>query len=554
MPYEALYRKYRPQTFAQVIGQEHITSTLKNQVVGGHVAHAYLFCGTRGTGKTTVARIFARALNCTAAQDGEPCGRCAVCRDEGAMDIIEIDGGSNSGVSEVRDLIEKVRFAPVAGKYKVYIIDEVHTLSQNAFTALLKTLEEPPAHVVFILATTEPNKVLPTIHSRCQRFDFRRVSVPELCGHLASIFQREAVHYDEDGLRLIAQAGQGSVRDTMSIADQCLSFCAGNVTGEKVRMVLGSVSSEFLFDVAESILSGRDRELLGCVDEVISGGGDLGVFVRDLSAHFRNLMVLSACGGKRELLDCTDDEFNRFLDQAQRCPLDKAIRAIEILSETENSMRYLTRPRTKVEAALIKIGRPQDEKDLQSLLDRISTLEARLQGACIAPANEAKTRQPAQEEPEAPPFEPDAPAKESTAASPAFVPDRPQPEKKEAPQAKAPEGDSGEEMPDAPALEPAESPAAVSAVVFTKMSPAVRTLVKSWHYALDGGVLRYFVPVTFQAGMLATLKKLAPELTKKIERECPGITVEFVPEQEAPQRPAGDMRALAEQMFGKIKD
>jgi len=548
--YEALYRKYRPRLFSQVIGQEHITSTLKNQIMEGHVAHAYLFCGTRGTGKTTVARIFARALNCSNASDGEPCDHCDICTGDASMDIIEIDGGSNSGVSEVRDLIEKVRFAPVAGKYKVYIIDEVHTLSQNAFTALLKTLEEPPAHVVFILATTEPNKVLPTIHSRCQRFDFHRVSTSDLCSHLARIFDAEHTAYDEESLRIIAQAGQGSVRDTMSVADQCLAFCGSTVTGEKVRAVLGSVSSDFLFDTVDAMIQGDDESLLGCVDRVTIDGGDLSVFVRDLSVHFRNLMVISAGKGSRELVDCTDEEFHRYSEQAKLCSAERAIRAIDILCDAENSMRYLTRPKAKIEAALLKISRPQDEASLTALLDRISTLEKKLadreDSAAFTPQSikkDAVKEQPcAVEYPEGlepPPFDPDPPAY------------REPPAPLSRPAASAPQ-----QVCETPAPKEANSPAAISAVVYTKMSPAVRNLVKSWQYTMNGNTIQYLVPVKFQSGMLATLKKLAPDLSAKIAAECPGITVEFIPEQDAVAAPAAksDMRTLAEQMFGKITE
>ena len=298
MAYHALYRKYRPSSFSEVIGQEHITSILRNQVRSGRVAHAYLFSGSRGIGKTSTARIFAKAINCLDPKDGEPCGECEACRlsAQDSIDIIEMDAASNSRVDEMRALLDKAEFAPVYLKTKVYIIDEAHMLSKSANNALLKTLEEPPAHVVFILATTEPQALPATILSRCQRFDFRRPSVIEMVGLLKRILADVGASIDEEGMMCIARAADGGVRDCLSIADQCLSFAGNDLSEDDVLSVLGSMNADFLFRFAGSIINSDASAMMKNIDTVVSSGRDIGVFVQDLSAHFRALLLTKVCG------------------------------------------------------------------------------------------------------------------------------------------------------------------------------------------------------------------------------------------------------------------
>ena len=330
MEYRALYRKYRPATFAEVVGQEHITTTLQNQIAAGHVAHAYLFCGTRGTGKTSTAKIFARAVNCLSPEHGEPCGRCETCRlslDPGNPDIVEIDAASNNSVDDVRALIEKAHYAPLNLKVRVFIIDEAHMLTASAFNALLKTLEEPPAHILFILATTEPQKLPATIISRCQRFDFHRLSVRDIAATLRDVLARAGASIDEEGLLLIARTADGGMRDALSLADQCLAFCGNSVCARDVYDVLGSMEQGFLFDMAGALLGGDAARVLHMLDGIVRGGRDLTVFCQDLAAHLRALLLAGTCGRCEELLDCTADAMDRYLAQAKDAPRAWLLRA-----------------------------------------------------------------------------------------------------------------------------------------------------------------------------------------------------------------------------------
>ena len=314
MSHRALYRQYRPAAFSEMIGQEHITTILKNQVKSGTTAHAYLFAGTRGTGKTSAARILARAVNCEEPMDGEPCGCCRSCKISAGecADIIELDAASNTGVDDMRDIIEKARFMPLELKHKVYIIDEAHALSANAFNALLKTLEEPPPHVTFILATTEPHKIPATIISRCQRMDFHRLGVSDMVRRTEEVLERENAHIERDGLMAIARAAEGGMRDCLSLADQCLSFCGNNVSTQDVYSVLGSMEDGFLFDMAEAVLSSDPARALELLDQVVRDGRDLKVFLHDLTQHMRSLLLTKLCG------HCSDTGLHRGLYEAVR--------------------------------------------------------------------------------------------------------------------------------------------------------------------------------------------------------------------------------------------
>ena len=356
--YLALYRKYRPRTFNEVIGQDHIVKTLINQIKLDKISHAYLFCGSRGTGKTSTAKIFAKAINCVNSKDGSPCLECDVCKslDGTNIDVLEIDAASNNGVDEIRELREKVKYPPVVGKYKVYIIDEVHMLSTSAFNALLKTLEEPPAHTVFVLATTEVHKLPATILSRCLRFDFKLVSLEDLSSLLKKVLDSEKVKYDEQAINIIARAGEGSVRDTLSIADRCVSFAGDELTYQKVLAVLGVSEREVLIKITDHILTKNVGEALVELDSVLSQGKSPLVFSNDLISYFRDLLLVYTLSNKsREIVVVKDDIFEKMKAQATKENYAVMVKAIEVLSEIEQELRYSVQPRIVLETAIIKV-------------------------------------------------------------------------------------------------------------------------------------------------------------------------------------------------------
>ena len=402
MAYRALYRQYRPTRFQDVIGQEHITTTLKHQVSSDRPAHAYLFCGTRGTGKTTSARILARAVNCLSPEDGEPCGKCEACMitaAEGASDITEIDAASNNSVNDVRDLIENAQYAPLKLRRRVFIIDEVHMLSGPAFNALLKTLEEPPEHILFILATTEPQKLPATIISRCQRFDFHRLSITDIKNTLTSVLYQAGAHIEDGGLTLIARAAQGGMRDALSLADQCLAFCGDKVTTKNVYDVLGSMEDAFLFDMSRALLASNAPEALRMLDSIMQAGRDLSVFAADLAAHFRALLLAKTCGRCEDLLDCTEDAMTRYLEQAKATSEARLMLALDRLIAAQNDMRYLPSPRALLESALVHICRPEDTVSLANIEARLDRLEAQLKEGipAQAPAKQQASPEPARQ-------------------------------------------------------------------------------------------------------------------------------------------------------------
>lgn len=355
--YQALYRKYRPNTFDEVIGQNHITRTLSNQVMKGEISHAYLFSGSRGTGKTSVARIFARAVNCLSPVNGSPCYECEVCKalaETNNMDIIEIDAASNNRVDEVREIREKVKFLPTNGKYKVYIIDEVHMLTDSAFNALLKTLEEPPAHVVFILGTTEPHKLPQTILSRCLRFDFKLISPVELKKHLISIFNKEKINFEDEAVDLIVSAAQGSVRDMLSIADAVVSLGGGVASYSNALSMLGATNQDKLFDFAAAIFEGNTGKAFEVIDEAIKGGINISVFAKDLTVHFRNLLVVKSSKNAAEILSLPNETIKRMEEQAEKVSEEALMFLMKNFSEIEADLKYALSPRTLVEVATVK--------------------------------------------------------------------------------------------------------------------------------------------------------------------------------------------------------
>ena len=374
--YLALYRKYRPQTFDEVIGQDHIIQTLKNQIISDKIGHAYLFCGSRGTGKTSTAKIFARAINCENPQKGSPCGKCDVCKalSGNNIDILEIDAASNNGVDEIRDLREKVKYPPVNGKYKVYIVDEVHMLSPSAFNALLKTLEEPPSYAVFILATTEVHKLPATILSRCLRFDFQLVSLAGLCGILRDTFKKEGITAEKEAIEVIARAGEGSVRDTLSIADRCISYSGANLTYKSAMEILGTTDKEHLCEIANMILAGNLGGCLKELDKVLASGKTPLVLSKDLIAYFRDLLVISTLKKEaKTMVVATEEMFARMEKQSEDVNYDRIIATIFSLSEVEAELRYSVSPRLVLETAIV---RTLESVSLEARVERLEKMLA----------------------------------------------------------------------------------------------------------------------------------------------------------------------------------
>ncbi len=386
MAYLAFYRTFRPMTFDAVVRQEHIVRTLKNQISTGKIGHAYLFCGPRGTGKTTLAKIFARAINCENPVDGSPCGKCEVCKslESGAsLDVSEIDAASNNGVDEMRDLREKVQYPPVSGRYKVYIIDEVHMLTSSAFNAVLKTLEEPPAHAVFILATTEPQKIPATILSRCMRFDFKLIPQKDLENLIKSVYGKVGKSYEDEAVSAIARAGAGSARDSLSIADTCASYSQGKLTYADVNEVLGSADFNSLSTLLKSIVTEDASSALGSVEDILSTGKSVGVLFRDLLNFLNNLSIVKICKNAKQIVNLPEETYNKVAEISSLCDGHKLLRVTEILSQAESDAKYSLNAKITLETAVLKCAMPSADYNIDALIGKISALEKKIENNSV---------------------------------------------------------------------------------------------------------------------------------------------------------------------------
>ena len=390
MSYTALYRKFRPSRFEDVKGQEHIVTTLQNQIKADRIGHAYLFCGTRGTGKTSIAKIFARAVNCEHPVEGSPCGECAGCKAIAAgvsMNVIEIDAASNNGVDNIREIVDEVSYSPAEGRFKVYIIDEVHMLSIGAFNALLKTLEEPPSYVIFILATTEVHKIPITILSRCQRYDFRRISIETIAERLRELMEKEQVRVEEKALRYIAKTADGSMRDALSLLDQCIAFHFGQeLTYDKALDVLGAVDTEVFSRLLRHVIS---REVTGCIgllEEIVMQGRELSQFVTDFTWYLRNLLLLQSSDDIEDIIDVSSDNLLRLKEESGMLETETLMRYIRIFSELSGQIKYAPQKRILIEIALIKLCRPDMERDIGSVAERVRVIEEQLENGVVAVA------------------------------------------------------------------------------------------------------------------------------------------------------------------------
>lgn len=402
MAYQALYRKWRPTTFDEVVGQDAVAGTLKNQIRTGRIGHAYLFCGTRGCGKTSLAKIMARAVNCPEALEhgGNPCNKCAGCTSimsGSSMNVFEIDAASNNGVDNIRDIREQVEYPPTEGKYKVYIIDEVHMLSPGAFNALLKTLEEPPAYVIFILATTDPQKVPQTILSRCQRYDFRRMGKTSIIGYINKIREAEGFKAEDKAIDYIADAADGSMRDGLSILDQCLAYAQGGVlTYGKVLEVLGAADMSVFSDLYRAIVKKDPRTVLSLVDDAINSGKEAGLFINDFIWYLRNVLLASATRGGDSVLEVTEDSLARIKEDTKLLPEAELIRILSSMAELQNRARFAPRKRVLLEVELIRLSSGAAQAPVYTAPEAVSAPVYTQAPAMSAPAAASAPTAPAQ--------------------------------------------------------------------------------------------------------------------------------------------------------------
>lgn len=394
MAYTALYRKWRPKTFDDIIGQEHVTTTLKNQIANDRIAHAYLLCGTRGTGKTSTAKVMAKALNCLNPKDGNPCNECEMCKkiSQGlAIDVTELDAASNNGIDKIRDIIDDTKYPPQEGKYKIYIMDEVHMLSMVAVNAFLKTLEEPPQNVIFILATTDPQRLPITILSRCQRFDFKRISIKDLTERLRTIVTAQGVLADDKSLDLIARVSDGAARDALSILDQAISMGDGSVNYDNLVEMLGLVTNEYLFDITSAIIEKNVEKAMVVIEKVVFAGKDMYLFIKDLIEHYRNLLMLKVTSNPEEVLDMSLENIKLLDEQSKRIRVEEIMRDIRILQEAEGNAKLSKQARLYLELAAIKMCKIEYDTSNEVILTRINKLEEAIKNGSIKVVQGNKT-------------------------------------------------------------------------------------------------------------------------------------------------------------------
>ncbi|MCI8403815.1 MAG: DNA polymerase III subunit gamma/tau [Clostridia bacterium] len=395
MAHQAIYRKWRPMVFEDIIGQGHITQTLKNQILNDKIGHAYLFCGTRGTGKTTCAKVFSRAVNCISPINGSPCNECDVCRgiiDGSILDVKEIDAASNNGVDNIREIRDDVRYVSTNAKYTVYIIDEVHMLSSGAFNALLKTLEEPPGHVIFILATTEAHKVPQTILSRCQRFDFKRIKPSDIILRMKEISRGDKLDISEDAYELLARLADGSMRDGLSILERVVSACGSSITAENITSTLGISTAEAIFTIIDAIQNSDVNSIISVIDTIMSDGKDLRVFIDTLINSFRDMLICKISDNSNSGLDYTAEDMVKLKALSERMSFEKISHAVSVLSDTQADTKWVKSPRVMYELALIKIARPEFDDSPAAVMDRLSTLERKVSNGSITDTSSLSDR------------------------------------------------------------------------------------------------------------------------------------------------------------------
>ncbi len=377
--YRALYRKWRPMRFDDVVGQNHISDTLRGSVKSGRIAHAYLFCGTRGTGKTSTAKIFSRAVNCESPIDGEPCNECPTCRgilDGSILDVFEMDAASNGGVDNIREIRDEVIYAPAGCRYKVYIVDEVHMLTDQAFNALLKTLEEPPRHVIFVLATTEPHKIPRTVLSRCQRFDFRRIGIDDIAKRIEYIAKTEGIEITPDAAELVAELGDGSMRDAISVLDRCAAFGDEQLTTDSISEIVGIISSRKLFEICDGVAENDTKGVLKISGEMLRAGGEPHTLLENLVEHFRTLLICKATDASMQMLEKTAFATEKYVKQAKSFSIERLMYCVKIVGEYLSQSKWMSNPKIAVEMAMIKLCSLSYSTDTEALLARIEKLES----------------------------------------------------------------------------------------------------------------------------------------------------------------------------------
>lgn len=397
MAYKALYREWRPKTFEDIIGQEHVTTTLKNQILTNRIAHAYLFCGTRGTGKTSTSKVFAKALNCLNPHNGEPCNECEMCVkiNEGlAIDISEMDAASRNKVENMRDIIDEVQYPPQEAKYKIYILDEVHMLTTGAVNAFLKTLEEPPSNVIFILATTDPQKLPITILSRCQRFDFKRISNNHMVNRLRKIVKEKGVFADDKSLALICRVSDGAMRDALSILDQSISMGDGKVDYDELVSMLGLVTNDHLLKITDAVIEKNIEKTMRVIEDIVFSGKDMSLFIKDLTSHFRNLLMIKVTNNPEEVLDMSEENIELVKGQGERLRIEEIMRDIRILQECEESSKVSKQARLYMELAAIKMCKIEYDTSKEVIISRINRIEEAIKSGKIAVRAKAETKEP----------------------------------------------------------------------------------------------------------------------------------------------------------------